>query len=81
MGCLSLGFWEEVCILIVVAIAFYKLWLLLSPFLLQFLPALVVGIIQIAIWLLIAIFCIKVIFELLGCVFGAGGGLGMNFHH
>jgi hypothetical protein len=80
MGCLSLGFWEEVCILIVVAIAFYKLWLLLSPFLLQFLPAIIVAIIQIVIWLLIAIFCIKVIFELLGCVFGVGGiGLGHPF--
>jgi hypothetical protein len=73
MACLNLGFLEQVCILIVVAMAFYKLWVLISPFLLQFLPEIVVGIIQIAIWLIIAIFCIKIIFELLGCAFGSGG--------
>jgi hypothetical protein len=80
MGCFSLGFWEQVCILIVIIIAAWKLWVLLSPYLLQFLPALVVSIIQIAIWLLIAIFCIKVLFELIGCMFGLGGNLGGPFH-
>ena len=80
MGCFSLGFWEQVCILIVVAIAVYRLWNLLSPFLLQFLPAVVVAIIQIVIWLFIAIFCIHILFELIGCMFGAGGlSLGHNF--
>ena len=42
MGCFSLGFLEEVCIWIIVAIAFYKVWLLISPCMLQFLPAIVV---------------------------------------
>jgi hypothetical protein len=80
MGCFSLGFWEQVCILIVVAMAVYKLWNLLAPFLMQFLPAVVVAIIQIVIWLFIAIFCIHVLFELIGCMFGAGGiGLGHPF--
>jgi hypothetical protein len=81
MGCFSLGFLEQVCILIVIAIAMYRLWNLVVPFLMQFLPAIVVGIIQIAVWLFIAIFCIKIIFELLGCVFGAGGlSMGHPFH-
>jgi len=75
MGCFSLGFWEQACILIVVAIAVYRLWNLIAPFLLQFLPELVVGIIQIVVWLFIAIFCIKVLFEVIGCMFGTGGSL------
>jgi hypothetical protein len=80
MGCLSLGFWEQVCILIVVAIAFFRLWNLLAPFLLRFLPNLVVAILQIVIWLVIAIFCIHILFELLGCLLGAGGfSLGHSF--
>jgi hypothetical protein len=82
MACFtSLVFWEQVCILIVVAIAVYRLWNLISPFLMQFLPALVVGIIQIVIWLFIAIFCIHILFEFIGCLFGAGGlNLGRPFH-
>jgi hypothetical protein len=48
-------------------------WILLSPYLLGVLPALVVALIQIAIWLAIALFALKVIFELLECVFGSGG--------
>lgn len=79
MGCFSLGFLEEICIWIVVAIAFWQVWQLISPFMLQFLPSIVVAIIQIAVWAIIAIFFIKIIFELLGCVFG-GGGLGHTFH-
>jgi hypothetical protein len=75
MGCLSLGLLEEICIWIIVAIAFWKVWLLLSPYMLQFLPAIVVSIIQIFVWAIIGIFFVKIIFELLGCVFGFGGGL------
>jgi hypothetical protein len=81
MGCFSLGFLEEICIWIIVVIAFWKLWLLLSPYMLQFLPAIVVAIIQIVIWAIIAIFFVKIIFELLACVFGSGGiSLGHSFH-
>lgn len=80
--CFSLGFWEQVCIIIVVAIAVYRLWNLISPFLMQFLPAIVVAIIQIVIWLFIAIFCIHIIFELIACMFGSGGfSLGGSFRH
>jgi hypothetical protein len=80
MSCFSLGFWEQVCILIVIAIAVFRLWNLLSGFLMQFLPSVVVEIIRIVIWLVIAIFCIHLIFELIGCMFGAGGlSLGSPF--
>jgi hypothetical protein len=48
--------------------------------LMQFLPSVVVEIIRIVIWLVIAIFCIHLIFELIGCMFGAGGlSLGSPF--
>ena len=80
MSCFSsLGFWENLCILIVVIIAIWSLIQLLLPYLLQYLPALVIGIIRIAFLLVIGIICIKIIFDLLGCLVGAGGGLG--FHH
>ena len=69
-----------VVVYFVVAMAVYKLWNLLAPFLMQFLPAVVVSIIQIVIWLFIAIFCIHVLFELIGCLFGSGGiNLGRPF--
>lgn len=73
---------EAVCIWIIVAYAFYKLWLLLSPYMLQWLPAIVVAIIQIFLWAVIGIFFVKIIFELIGCLFGAGGlSLGGTFRH
>ena len=75
MGCFSLGFWENVCILIVLIIAAYKLFMLLEPFLLQFLPGIVVAIIQIVIWAVVAIFCIHIIFDLISCLSGSVGGL------
>ena len=79
MGCFSLGFLEQICIWIIVAIAFWKVWLLISPFMLQFLPAIVVGLIQIFLWAVIGIFFVKIIFGLIECLFGAGGGLGLHF--
>jgi hypothetical protein len=75
MSCFSLGFWEQVCILIVCIIFAYKIFGLLAPFLLQFLPDIVVQIIYWVIWLVVAIFCIHIIFDLLSCLLGAGGGL------
>jgi len=78
MGCFSMSFLEQICIWIIVAIAFWKVWLLISPYMLQFLPGLVVALIQIAVWAIIGIFFVKIIFELLGCVFG-GGGLSHTF--
>lgn len=81
MGCFSLGFWESVCIMIVVIIALWSLLQLLLPYVTQFLPGLVVAVIRIVVWAIIAIVIIKIIFDLLACLLGAGGGLGLNFHH
>jgi hypothetical protein len=81
MGCFSLGFWENVCILIVIIIALWSLIQLLLPYLTQFLPALVIAIIRIVVWAIIAIICIKIIFDLLACLLGAGGGMHTGFLH
>jgi hypothetical protein len=83
MGCFSLGFWENVCILIVIIIALWSLIQLLLPYLTQFLPGLVIAIIRIVVWAIIAIVCIKIIFDLLSCLLGAGGSLsgGSFLHH
>jgi hypothetical protein len=81
MGCLNLGFIEELCIMIVIIIAAWQIVQLLLPYLLQFLPGLVVGLIKIVIWAIVAIFIIKVIFDLIGCLFGGGsGGLHLSLH-
>ena len=79
MGCLNLGFLEQVCIMIVIIIAVWSLIQLLLPYLTQFLPALVTGIIRIALWAIVAIIVIKIIFDLLGCLLGSGG-LHLSLH-
>ena len=73
MGCFDLGFWENVCILIVIIIAIWSLIQLLVPYLTQFLPALVVGIVRIALWFVAAIIAIHIIFDLIRCLLGSGG--------
>jgi hypothetical protein len=81
MGCFSLSFWEQVCILIVIIIGLWSLIQLLLPYLTQFIPGLVVAVIKIVVWVIIAIVCIKIIFDLLACLLGAGGSLGLHFPH
>jgi hypothetical protein len=81
MSCFSLAFWEQVCILIVIIIALWSLIQLLLPYVMQFLPALVVAIIRIVVWAIIAIICIYIIFGLLACLLSAGGGLGLHGFH
>lgn len=80
MNCFSLDFWERVCILIVVIIGMWSIIKLFLPYLENKLPTLVVQIINILIWVGIAILCILVIFGLLSCIWGAVGGLGLGTH-
>lgn len=75
MGCFSLFFFERICIFIVIAIALWSILKLLLPYMTQFLPGLVISIINIVVWAVIAIICIVIIFSLLSCLLGAGGGL------
>jgi hypothetical protein len=75
MSCFSLAFWQQACILIVIAIGLWSIIKLFLPYLLERLPAIVVQIINIIIWVVIAIICIVVIFGLLSCLISLGGGL------
>jgi hypothetical protein len=75
MSCLSLDFWEQVCIFIVIAIGLWAIIQLFLPYVLGRLPVLVVEIIRIIIWIVIAIICIIIIFMLLKCLLGAFGGM------
>ena len=75
MGCFSLAFWEQICILIVVAIGVWSIIKLFLPYLAQYLPAIVIQIINIIIWVIIAVICIVIIFGLLECLIGSVGGL------
>ena len=73
MGCFALGFWEQVCIMIVVIMGVWALIQLLLPYVTQFLPAFVIGVIRIILWVIMAIIVIKLIFDLLGCLLGSDG--------
>ena len=74
--CFSLGWAMQLCIWIVVVVAVWSIIKLLLPFVTQFMPAIVVQIIQIVLWAIIAIICIYVIFGLLSCLLG---GAPMHF--
>ena len=60
-------------------VAIWSIIKLLLPYVTEFLPAIVVQIIQIVLWAVIAIICIYIIFGLLSCLVGGAGGL-VPFH-
>lgn len=70
MGCFSLAWVEQLCIYIVVVVAIWSIIKLLIPYVTQFMPAIVVQIIQIVLWAVVAIICIYIIFALIGCLVG-----------
>lgn len=74
--CFSLGFFEQLCIYLVLIGAVWAIIQLLLPLTATALPAVVIGIIRIVFWAIIAILIIYVIFGLLGCV--ASGGLSIG---
>jgi len=73
--CFSLQWIEQLCIYIVIVVAIWSIIKLLLPYVTQFLPAIVVQIIQIVLWAVIAIICIYIIFGLISCLLGGAGGL------
>lgn len=74
--CFSLGFFEQLCIYLVLIGAVWAIIQLLLPLTTTALPPVVVGIIRIVFWAIIAILIIYVIFGLLGCVVSGGLGFG-----
>lgn len=78
-GCFSLAWLMQICIWIVIIIAVWSVLNLVLPWLLSMIGVPIIGqIIRTVIWAVIAIMCIYVVFMLLGCLLGAGGGL-MHF--
>lgn len=77
MGCFSLAWIEQLCIYIVIVVAIWSIIKLLIPYVTQFMPAIVVQIIQIVLWAVVAIICIYIIFALISCLIGGGMHLGL----
>ena len=80
MACFSLAWAEQLCIYIVIVVAIWSIIKLLLPYVTEFLPGIVVQIIQIVLWAVVAIICIYIIFGLLSCLVGGAGGLA-HFPH
>ena len=79
MSCLSLAFLEQLCIWLIVVIAIVSIIKLLVPFLTGLIGFPIVGqILNIILWAIVAILCVYIIFALLSCLLGSGGGL-MHF--
>lgn len=79
MSCFSLGFIEQLCIWLIVVGALIAIIRLLVPFLTSLIGIpLIAQIINIVLWAVVAIMCVYIIFALLSCLLGSGGGL-MHF--
>ena len=76
MACMSLAFLFNLCIWIIILIAGWSILKLLLPYLTQFLPGLVVQILNIIIWAIMAIIALYVIFLILSCLLS---GLHLGF--
>lgn len=77
--CFSLGWFEQLCIWLIVVIAIVSIIRLLVPYLTGLIGVPIIGqIINIVLWAVVAIMGVYIIFALLSCVLGAGGGL-MHF--
>lgn len=84
MPCFTLGFIEQLCIYLVWICVIVGILKLLVPLLAGLIGGtigpVIVQIVNLILWGVIAIFAIIIIFDLLGCLLGAGGGLRLGFH-
>jgi len=76
MSCLSLGFLQQLIIWVIVIAAIVAVIRLLVPYLTSLIGFPIIGrIIEIVLWAVVAIAVVYLIFGLLGCLLGSGGGL------
>lgn len=84
MGCFTLAWFEQVCIWFVIVCAIIGLIRLLIPFLISKLGGGDLGILgqalNIVLWAVICIYVIYIVFALIGCLIGMGGGLSLMPH-
>lgn len=77
--CFSLAWIEQVCVWLIVVIAIVSIIRLLVPYLMGLIGIPIVAqIINIVLWAVVAIMCVYIIFALISCLIGSGGGL-MHF--
>ena len=76
MGCFTLGWLEQVCVWLVIVAALVAIINLVVPYLTSLIGLPIVAqIISIALWAMVAIMCIYIVFALIGCLLGSGGSL------
>jgi len=76
MSCLSLGFLQQLIIWVIVIAAIVAVIRLLIPYLDSLTGVPIIGrILEIVLWVVVAIMVVYLIFGLLGCLLGSGGGL------
>ena len=76
MSCLSLGFLQQLIIWVIVIAAIVAVIRLLVPYLTSLIGFPIISrIIEIVLWAVVAIAVVYLIFGLLGCLMGSGGGL------
>lgn len=79
--CFSLGWLEQLCVWLVIVAAVVAIIRLVVPALVGWIGFPIVGqIINIVLWAVVAILCIYIIFGLLSCLLGAGGGFPFPHH-
>jgi hypothetical protein len=75
MGCLSLGFLEQLLVWLVIASAVIAVLKLLIPWITSMTFPIVGQVLQIILWAVVAIIAIYIVFALLSCLIGGVGGL------
>jgi hypothetical protein len=76
MACFTLGFLQSLIIQIIVIAAIIAIIKLLVPFLVSLTGWPILGqILMIVLWAIVAIMVVYLIFALLSCLMGSGGGL------
>jgi hypothetical protein len=76
MACFGLGAVEQLLVWLIIVIGIVAIIRLLVPFLDNMTGIPIIGrILEIILWVIVAIMILYVIFGLLGCLFGSGGGL------
>jgi len=76
MSCLSLSFLQQLIIWVIVIAAIVAVIRLLIPHLDSLTGVPIIGrVLEIVLWVVVAIMVVYLIFGLLGCLLGSGGGL------
>jgi hypothetical protein len=79
--CFSLGWWQQLAVMIVVIIAIVAIWNIIVPYLLSKIGGaigegmnVIMAVLRVVIWAIVAIFVIYICFALISCLLGYAGG-------